>query len=292
VAWLQHGTHANKSLTANTCSLVGRVPARPAINENRGLQFHSTREDLRLAHPEGGYLRLTLSSAGNSPDSIIYVHGFGSRRQGQKSRSLEEECSRRGWTFAAMDFRAHGESSGQMIDLRASGLQADLDALAEFLRERGINRLFLVGSSLGGFASAWFTLRRPDLVGACVFLAPALDFLRTRRDRLTPEEQESWRRTGRMHFCNEWLETEIGYGLIEEIDRFPLTRLEREWSKPALLIHGMKDDVIPHAGSLDFLQKTTAAGLELLLLKDAGHRLTGFETHIARLACDFFERWK
>src|SRR5205823_2932316 len=108
--------------------------------------------------------------------AVVYVHGLGSTRGGEKARALEQACARRGWTFVAFDFRGHGASTGRMVDLCGTRLLEDLEALAEHLAGRGVRRLCPVGSSMGGWAVAWFTLRHPLAVPACVAIAPALDF--------------------------------------------------------------------------------------------------------------------
>src|SRR5437763_8020646 len=96
-------------------------------------------------------------AAGDWP--VVWVHGFGSHRGGEKARAVEAACSRRGWAFAAFDFRGHGQSGGHMVDVRGSGLLDDLDMVRTVLAGRGIRRLGLVGSSMGGWAAAWYALR-------------------------------------------------------------------------------------------------------------------------------------
>jgi pimeloyl-ACP methyl ester carboxylesterase len=218
---------------------------------------------------------------------VAYVHGFGSRRTGEKANSLEAACASRGWPFVAADFRGHGDSSGTMLELRGSGLQADLETLWAWLQERGCPALYLVGSSMGAWASAWFALRRPELVRACVLLAPALDFLANRWEVLSAAERERWRQTGKLRFRNEWLDTELGYGLAEERAAFPLARLIAEWRTPALVIHGMRDDVVPPAGSIRFVEALQHREVGLHLFEEGDHRLSGYEAKVARLACDF-----
>jgi abhydrolase domain-containing protein 10 len=246
------------------------------------------RQGLTLPHPAGGELRATLSWSAQASEAVVYVHGFGSVRGGQKATALERECAGRGWTYFAADFRGHGESSGKLLDLRGGALQADLDLVADFLSGRGVRRLFLVGSSMGGWASAWFALRRRELVGACVLLAPALSFPHARWQALSDEERERWRRTGRVRVRNLHLDVEVGYGLIEEMNDFSPARLEAEFDTPALLVHGLRDEDVPYGGSVTFLERAACKRLELLLIKDANHRLEGYEAELARAACGFF----
>src|ERR1700722_4372618 len=107
----------------------------------------STRRQTFIELPllEGGVLHGYLSYQDHSgPEAVVYVHGFGSTRGGAKSEALEAACARRGWSFAAFDFQGHGRSSGTLLDMRGSSLLADLKAVAEALRDHGINRLFPV----------------------------------------------------------------------------------------------------------------------------------------------------
>src|SRR5215212_6244659 len=104
--------------------------------------------------PEGRLAGTYLPGAARPDFAVVWVHGFGSHRGGEKAEAIRAECARRGWAFAAFDFRGHGESSGAMHELRASGLLEDLGVVRDFLAERGHTRLGLVGSSMGGFASA------------------------------------------------------------------------------------------------------------------------------------------
>src|SRR5262245_65195004 len=98
-----------------------------------------------------GHLAGAVALTGR-PDCVVYVHGVGSDVRGDKPTAVFAACARRGWGCAAFEFRGHGRSSGTMRELRASGLQGDLEAVCRYLASRGVSRTFLVGSSMGGFA--------------------------------------------------------------------------------------------------------------------------------------------
>jgi pimeloyl-ACP methyl ester carboxylesterase len=244
-----------------------------------------------LPLPGGGALHGSLSHEDKADDwAVISVHGFGSVRMGEKPQALEAACARRGWTFTAFDFRGHGESSGTMVELRGSRLLDDLEMVRGHLAGRGIGRLGLVGSSMGGWASAWFTLRHPDSVRACALIAPAFDFLHGRLARLSEAERARWRQTGRLRVQNEWIDTEIGYGLVEEIDLFPMERLVKEWASPLLIFHGMRDDVVAYSQSVSFVERTAFPEIELRLYRNGDHRLLEFKHEMAEAACEFLAR--
>jgi pimeloyl-ACP methyl ester carboxylesterase len=242
-----------------------------------------------LPLPSGGELAGTYAPGAGRPDfAVVWVHGFGSHRGGEKAGAVRDECARRGWTFAAFDFRGHGGSTGTMPELRASGLLDDLAAVRAWLADRGHVRLGLVGSSMGGFASAWFAKRHPGCVVGCVLLAPAFGFLDRRWDALSADERAEWERTGVRRVKNAWIEVEIGYGLVEERDRFAPRLLVTGWGAPALLFHGLADDTVPDSDSLFFLRNVEYPDVEVRLLKAGDHRLTEHKGAIASAVGAFF----
>jgi alpha-beta hydrolase superfamily lysophospholipase len=246
---------------------------------------------VQLAVPSGDALAGTYHTATAVPAfAVVWVHGFGSHRGGEKAAAVCDECARRGWAFAAFDFRGHGESSGAMHELRAGRLLEDLGAVRDFLAGHGHTRLGLVGSSMGGFASAWFAKQNPDTVVGCVLLAPAFGWLDRRWNGLTEAERAEWHRTGRRRVTNDWVDVEIGYGLVEEADRdrFAPKRLVSGWRTPALLFHGVADDTVPDSDSLFFLRHVEYPRVELRLLKDGDHRLTAYKDAIASAVGTFF----
>src|SRR5688572_6197747 len=111
-------------------------------------------ETLRLSHPSSGTI---VGDLWRSPSSrghvVVFVHGLGSVRAGEKAQCLEEHCARRDWAFAAFDLRGHGESTGTLFDLTCSGLLEDLEVIRLALAERGFSQVFPVGSSMGGWAT-------------------------------------------------------------------------------------------------------------------------------------------
>src|SRR5262245_56449041 len=171
-------------------------------------------EIIHLPLSGGGALKGSLwLDQGRDDAAVVYVHGFGSVRGGEKAVALEAACARRGMTFAAFDFRGHGASTGTLLELSCAGLLTDLAAVADFLETRGVRRTCPFGSSMGGWSAAWFTLRNPQLVPACVLMAPAFDFTGSRYGTMTEAQRKAWKDTGRLRIKNDWVDAEIGYGI-------------------------------------------------------------------------------
>src|SRR5438309_2031834 len=95
-------------------------------------------ENFRVPIQTRGELQVYLSAASDVDRAVVYVHGFGASRIGEKPKALEQACARRRWTFVAFDFRGHGASTGSMLELKGSGLLEDLEILQGHLAERGI----------------------------------------------------------------------------------------------------------------------------------------------------------
>jgi pimeloyl-ACP methyl ester carboxylesterase len=226
------------------------------------------------------------------PAAVLYVHGFASNRRGQKAQALEDACLARGWTFAAFDLRGHGDSWGTLADLRGGGLQDDLDAVHDFLQGRDVRKLFLVGSSMGGWAGAWFTARHPRSVAACVFIAPAFRFLGGVLERLAGDARERWRQTRRLSARNLARDTdeELDYALTEDAERFRPEDLAARWRTPALILHSIQDETVPFGGSVDFVTRTAAQPLELRLFRDGDHRNPLPPQDLAAVTAAFFAR--
>jgi pimeloyl-ACP methyl ester carboxylesterase len=251
------------------------------------------REELvRLDLAPGAWLQgqWSYTMPGREP-AVVFVHGFCSVRYGEKSQALEAACARRGWTFAAFDFRGHGESSGSIRDLRGSSLLADLEAVADFLARCGVRRIALVGSSMGAWVAAWYALRHPAQVAACAFIAPGFHFPTARWERLSAPEQQAWKEQGFLRIRNQWIETELGYALVEEAGQFPLESLARGYQTPTLIFQGMQDDVVPAARTLAFVEQAAFPHIELRIYKDGDHRLVDRKDPLAEAACNFFAPW-
>ena len=245
-------------------------------------------EAIELKMADGQVVRGVFSRAGDdqTPPVVIFVHGFGSNRRGEKALALEAECARRGWAFAAFDFRGHGESDGTMLELRGSRLLMDLDAIAAEAAKRAGGPVFLFGSSLGGWASAWFAARNTTRVAACALVAPALRFFEFLR--VSQKERDEWRRTGRLRVRNEFVDVEIEYGITSEANEFLFDTLAIEFRAPAILFHGIEDDVVPYEVSVEFIAGAANGDVELMLFKRGDHRLNRERGKMARMACDFF----
>ena len=155
------------------------------------------------------------------------------------------------YDLVMLDYRGYGKSTGQ-IESEAQ-LHADVDAVWAFVAERyqGVARVAL-GRSLGtALAARWAIKHQPELT---VLVSP---------------------------YCSMTDIAKQHFPLVpSRLLRYPLTTCDymAQLRKPALLIHGGKDTLIPPQHSERIQARTPQA--RLLLIEDAAHNdVHQFETY-------------
>jgi uncharacterized protein len=131
------------------------------------------------------------------------------------------------------------------------------------------DRVILMGSSLGGYVAALYAVRHAN-VERLVLLAPALAFPKRWRDRFTASEMEQWRKTGARMFYHYGYKEEraLGYQFVEDALNY---EDDPDFHQPALIFHGLRDDVVPASVSREFAAGHSNVELRLV---DSGHELT------------------
>ena len=149
----------------------------------------------------------------------VFVHGFASNRRGEKAAFFADRFQAVGWHFLSLDMRGHGDSSGGMDALTLTRCIADLSAALDWLPEETGTPL-LIPSSMGGAVAAWYHLLNPGRVGGMACIAPSFYFPNQLRSELPGEELQAWRETGLRRIQNEWLDVQVGYGLMEDAEAY------------------------------------------------------------------------
>ena len=226
----------------------------------------------RLPHPDGGALAADVDRRDPARWWVV-VHGFGSVRGGAKATALRAAAAHAGASFLAFDARGHGASSGSIEDLTLSHLVRDLDVAVEAVVPAGAD-LLAIGSSLGGLATAWWTVERPGRARAAVLVAPAFGFVARFLADIGPEAAAAWARTGRLTYRNEWMTVPLRHDLVVDAAARSDARLAARYATDTLIVHGARDERVPWRVSADFVAACPHRPLDLHLLGDGDHRLT------------------
>lgn len=154
---------------------------------------------------------------------------------------------------------------GRFEDLTISGQLQVID------RTVGDQPAVLVGSSLGGYLAALYASRHsPSRVTQLVLLAPAFQLPHRWKERYSPEEWERWKREGSapvFHY-GDGRPRRLGYQFAEDAARY---EDEPAFRQPALIFHGLKDNVVPATISSSYAARHPNVKLVLM---ESGHELT------------------
>ena len=207
---------------------------------------------------------------------IVYLHGFASSPQSSKARYFGEKFCR-----AGIPFEAPALDQGDFDGLTISG---QLSVIERAVGE-GAPGVVLMGSSLGGYLAALFAALHPEVIDRVILMAPAFNFLRRWKARLTKEELTRWNTQGWMPIFHYGAKAEMRLGrqFLEDGARYPAVP---DFSQRALILHGTGDPVVPLKGSQDFAHEHPLVRLALF---PSGHELTDVLEGLWREVASFLE---
>lgn len=190
---------------------------------------------------------------------LVYLHGFASSPQSSKAQFFFER------------FRALGRhlEIPQLDQGNFTGLTIT-NQLSVVDKAVGDGPVILFGSSLGGYLAALFASRHPQAVQKLVLMAPAFRFPTRWRGRFSARDLATWKQRGTFPIFHYGYkkDMDLGYQIVEDAQLYDE---EPDFPQPALLIHGLRDPVVPVGLSQAYAARHPQATLRLL---DSGHELT------------------
>ncbi len=236
---------------------------------------------------DGSHLAVQFDALPDARLCILYLHGFGSMQAGEKADFFRQRARENGFAFCSFDFQGHGQSGGTMQGLTLTRNLEDVARVHTYLRERGYNRVCLLGSSMGGGTALWYSALHPDEILAGLHIAPSLQFERGLTAWAGPERCRIWQETGTIHFENDLVSCELSWELIEDLRRHVYEDLLQRYRTPALLLQGKLDTSVPWKDVADFATRCAYSGIDLHLFADGDHRLTDRKYRLWELMMEF-----
>lgn len=192
----------------------------------------------------------------------LYLHGFLSGANSYKGSYLREKFAAQGLALHTPDLNGgdfeHLTLSGQLNIVRELALALPGD-------------LTLLGSSMGGYLAALFAEENLR-VKQMVLIAPAFQFAARYLARMDKAILQKWRKEGYLkvyhHAYRE--HRRLHYRILQDAQPYDCLELRRQL--PALLIHGVNDEVVEYQLSVEYLKTHPSAGL---LLLNADHQMIG-----------------
>jgi pimeloyl-ACP methyl ester carboxylesterase len=187
--------------------------------------------------------------SGDSP-TLVFLPGYASDMEGAKALALDAFAAERGLAMLRLDYSGTGSSGGRFEDgTLALWLEEALAALDRLTQ----GPLIVIGSSMGGWIALHLALLRPGRVQALVGIAAAPDFTEWGMEREGGDLTPAFRQSGH-----------------------ELRLLDREIAIdcPVRLVHGEADTDVPLDVAFRTLRALRSADVQLLVIKDGGHRLS------------------
>jgi pimeloyl-ACP methyl ester carboxylesterase len=191
---------------------------------------------------------------------IVYLHGFASSPLSTKSQFFKQKFAQK---FAGVAFDIPELDQGDFRSMTVSGQLRVVDEAVQG------DRVILMGSSLGGYLAALYAARHSN-VDRLVLLAPAFQFPSRWRARYSEAELEDWKKSGFRAFYHYAHQEErpLGYQFVQDSAQY---EDEPDFRQPALVLHGLHDEVVPPEVSQQFAARHPDVTLKLV---ESGHELT------------------
>jgi len=207
---------------------------------------------------------------GRSP-GIVFIHGLNSDMQGLKAKNTEKYAKKNKLAFLRFDCRGHGQSFGKFEDFVISDWKQDLlDVIDKLTKGPQI----LIGSSMGGWLMILAAKARPKKIVGLIGLSAVADFGYSLHASLSLKNKNEIKNKGFTRYSSN----EFSYILTKKffINAKKNNILEKpfKFTKPFILIHGIKDKVVSVAMPKKIMGITTSNDVQIHFLKSSDHRLS------------------
>jgi pimeloyl-ACP methyl ester carboxylesterase len=200
---------------------------------------------------------------------IIFSHGLFSTKDGYKITRLAQDIIATGHSLMVFDFSSCGESGGDIADLSVLQEVEDLAAAVEFFRGSGIDKIHLMGSSMGAAVTLLYAARENAAVVSLILIATPADF----RDMFPGNEGV----TGGAPQSENGMTAIDGFRIknsfFREIAGIDMRDALRKIRVPVLAFHGGMDGVVDPRNT-GILEDELTTFVKTVVIDDGDHNLT------------------
>ena len=234
------------------------------------------------------YGRISFPDGSGPWPLVIFSHGFGASHVYESG--MDRAFVERSLAFAAFDFCGGGpesRSSGTMLDMSVLTEARDLNAVVDWARsdERvDERRIFLLGSSQGGYVSTYVAGERQQDIAALALFFPAFNIGADAQIRSARHGGELPERLqiGPHVVGRRYNDDAISVDIFDHIARF---------SGDVLIVHGAKDEIVPIEYSRRAVQ-AFGGTCKLEVIEELGHGFRAYPPALHEraigMALDFF----
>ena len=202
---------------------------------------------------------------------IIFIHGLNSDMNGAKALTVEKYARKNNLNFIRFDCRGHGKSHGRFEEFTISDWRKDLLNIIDYVA-RGPQ--ILIGSSMGGWLMMLAAKARPQRIKGMIGLAAAPDFGKDLYNSLNKKNKKEISTKGITKYTSYGFSYYLTKKFFIEAEKNRVLNNSFRFTKPLVLIHGLKDNVVKEDVPRKILKKITGKNVNIIYLKESDHRLS------------------
>ena len=202
---------------------------------------------------------------------VIFIHGLNSDMNGGKALAIEQYAKKNKLNFIRFDCRGHGSSEGKFEDFTISDWRKDLLDIIDNVAK---GPQILIGSSMGGWLMMLAAKARPQRIKGLIGLAAAPDFGKDLYNGLNKKNKKEISTKGITKYTSYGFSYYLTKKFFIEAEKNRVLKKPFRFSKPMVLIHGLKDNVVKEDVPRKILKKVTGKNVNIIYLKESDHRLS------------------
>ena len=210
----------------------------------------------------------------SSKITVVFFHGFMSDMLGKKPSALQKICRKLKVNFLKFEYSGHGSSSGKFINGNISNWTSDAKNLIKS-KTKNSKKFIFIGSSMGSWIALNLLSTFKKKLKGFIGIASAPEFL----------EELMWKKFNKE--IKKTILTKKIYYLKNGNYNYPLTKqlifdgrknrvLKNKINLkiPIVLLHGLKDDVVPFKFSKKIFKMFKKSKRKLIKIKNGDHSLS------------------
>ena len=203
---------------------------------------------------------------------IVFLHGFMSNIEGEKSKAIFKYAKKNKLGFLALEYSGHGKSTGKFTKGNISKWTEQVKLTIKKVINK--NQFILVGSSMGAWLSInQFKFFRNQIKGF-LGIGSAPEFLQNLMwKKFTQKMKKETIKKGIYNLEHGNYEYPITYQLIKDGRKNRVLSKKIDLKIPVTMIHGSKDTTVPFSFSKKVLKLFNNAKKKLVIIKNGDHSL-------------------
>ncbi len=225
--------------------------------------------------------------------AIIMAHGFGVDRDeyGEFVSAAKEFCGN-GFAVLRFDFGGCGESEGKFVDMTIYKEVEDLKSAIKFIRDKGYQRIGILGASTGGLISIIVTSQ--ENINVLVLWNPNV-YPKKTFEKYFSSKSTTWKK-----------EIKKGSFILEKRDKRQIIVGKKFWDEAqkintlpiapkikakTIIIHGDEDTIVNYEDSWELFKKIEGAKIEIIKGADHGFHDKENSRLVTEMSLGWFEEF-